>query len=330
MRFRWRRSSSPEGDRDLRDGNWLESKGVENVSGMNKGGSQMAGPVKVTMTHAIHSCGILDDGKIIYGGEAAGYVLRCRTERKIYFAGDTNVFSDMALIQELYPPALAFLPIGDLFTMSPHEAAMACRLLKRGQGDPDALRDVSSVNRPSRAAGCGDPRPGDGSVDARTGPPGALVGRIWENVRMTRSILLAILSIAALQAADKRLITATDIYSFHWLADPQISPDGKQVVYTSVKVNAKKDGYDTALFIVPTSGGAPRQLTAGTGRCFAAVVAGRQAARVYTRHSGADFHFADGRRRGDAAHGCRQGRIVTAVVARREDDRIPIDDEGRR
>jgi L-ascorbate metabolism protein UlaG (beta-lactamase superfamily) len=109
---------------------WLESKGVKNASGMNKGGSQMCGAVKVTMTHAIHSCGILDEGKIIYGGEAAGYVLTLPDERTIYFAGDTNVFSDMALIHQLYKPELAFLPIGDLFTMSPKEAAMACRLLK--------------------------------------------------------------------------------------------------------------------------------------------------------------------------------------------------------
>ena len=109
---------------------WLESKGVKNTMGMNKGGSVMCGPVKVTMTHAIHSCGILDDGKIIYGGEAAGYVLTLPDKRTIYMAGDTNVFSDMALIQELYSPQLAFLPIGDLYTMSPHEAAKACRLLK--------------------------------------------------------------------------------------------------------------------------------------------------------------------------------------------------------
>ena len=109
---------------------WLESKGVKNLSGMNKGGSQMAGPVKVTMTHAIHSCGIIDGDQIIYGGEAAGYVLRFPDGRSLYYAGDTNVFSDMALIQELYQPELAFLPIGDLFTMSPHEAALACRLLK--------------------------------------------------------------------------------------------------------------------------------------------------------------------------------------------------------
>lgn len=109
---------------------WLESKGVKNCTAMNKGGTQQVGPLSVTMTHAIHSCGILDDGKIIYGGEAAGYVLHLPDGRRIYFAGDTNVFSDMALIQELYRPQLAFLPIGDLFTMGPREAAVACRLLK--------------------------------------------------------------------------------------------------------------------------------------------------------------------------------------------------------
>lgn len=109
---------------------WLESKGAENTIGMNKGGTVDLGFVKLTMTHAIHSCGILDDGKIIYGGEAAGYVLTFIDGRRIYFAGDTNVFSDMALIQELYQPDLAFLPIGDLFTMSPHEAAKAAELLK--------------------------------------------------------------------------------------------------------------------------------------------------------------------------------------------------------
>ncbi|MBS1874139.1 MAG: metal-dependent hydrolase [Acidobacteria bacterium] len=108
---------------------WLETKGVVNTSAMNKGGSQMVGPVKVTMVHAVHSCGIIDDGKIIYGGEACGYVLRLPNNRCIYFAGDTNVFTDMELIRELYRPELAFLPIGDLFTMSPHEASMAAKLL---------------------------------------------------------------------------------------------------------------------------------------------------------------------------------------------------------
>src|ERR1019366_8163084 len=70
---------------------WLESQGVENLNPMNKGGTQKIGSVTITMTHAVHSCGILDNGRIIYGGEAAGYVLRFHDHRTLYFAGDTNV-----------------------------------------------------------------------------------------------------------------------------------------------------------------------------------------------------------------------------------------------
>jgi L-ascorbate metabolism protein UlaG (beta-lactamase superfamily) len=109
---------------------WLESKGTTNTAPMNKGGSQQAGPVTVTMTHAVHSCGILDGGQIVYGGEACGFVLTLHDSRRIYFAGDTNVFTDMQLIAQLYSPELVFLPIGDLFTMGAREAAAACRLLR--------------------------------------------------------------------------------------------------------------------------------------------------------------------------------------------------------
>lgn len=110
---------------------WLTKKGAETCRPMNKGGSQQVGAVTVTMTHAVHSCGISDDdGSIIYGGEAAGYVLKFEDGRVAYFSGDTNVFMDMQLIAELYKPELVFLPIGDLFTMSPREAAVACRLLE--------------------------------------------------------------------------------------------------------------------------------------------------------------------------------------------------------
>ena len=109
---------------------WLESKGVANTSPMNKGGTQAVGSLKATMVHADHSCGILDDGQIIYGGEACGYVIELPDGRRLYHAGDTNVFGDMALIRELYSPELALLPIGDHFTMGPREAALACRLLR--------------------------------------------------------------------------------------------------------------------------------------------------------------------------------------------------------
>lgn len=110
-------------------GVWLESKGVEQVGGMNKGGSQEGAGVKFTMVHADHSCGILDDGKIIYGGDPCGYIMTFADGFKAYYAGDTNVFGDMALIGELYQPDVAFLPIGDLYTMGPLEAAKAVELL---------------------------------------------------------------------------------------------------------------------------------------------------------------------------------------------------------
>jgi L-ascorbate metabolism protein UlaG (beta-lactamase superfamily) len=109
---------------------WLEKQGVKHTRPMNKGGSQMVGSVNVTMVHAVHSCGISDGDQIIYGGEASGYVLRFDDARTIYFSGDTNVFADMQLIEQLYKPDLAFLPIGGLFTMAPYEAALALKLLQ--------------------------------------------------------------------------------------------------------------------------------------------------------------------------------------------------------
>jgi L-ascorbate metabolism protein UlaG (beta-lactamase superfamily) len=109
---------------------WLQKKGVQRVAPMNKGGSQRVGEIWVTMVHADHSCGIEDDGQVIYGGEACGYVIQCENGVRIYHAGDTNVFGDMQIIHDLYQPHVAILPIGDVFTMGPREAAYACRLLK--------------------------------------------------------------------------------------------------------------------------------------------------------------------------------------------------------
>jgi L-ascorbate metabolism protein UlaG (beta-lactamase superfamily) len=77
----------------------------------NKGGTQKVGDFKVTMTHAFHSSSIDENGE------------------RLYHAGDTAVFGDMKLIAEIYKPELAFLPIGDIFTMGPREAAFAIRLL---------------------------------------------------------------------------------------------------------------------------------------------------------------------------------------------------------
>jgi L-ascorbate metabolism protein UlaG (beta-lactamase superfamily) len=109
---------------------WLEKKGVKNTVGMNKGGTVDLGFAKLTMTHALHSCSIKDGDNLIYGGEAAGYVIKLPNGKTAYFAGDTALFSDMALIHELHKPEIAFLPIGDHFTMGTHEAAHAARMLK--------------------------------------------------------------------------------------------------------------------------------------------------------------------------------------------------------
>jgi L-ascorbate metabolism protein UlaG (beta-lactamase superfamily) len=92
----------------------------------------------------------------IYGGEAGGYIVKLPGGVSIYHAGDTNVFGDMKLIGEMYKPDLACLPIGDVFTMGPREAAMAIRLLGVKHvipvhyltfplltGTPDALRQES-------------------------------------------------------------------------------------------------------------------------------------------------------------------------------------------
>lgn len=108
---------------------WLGSKGVENCSPMNTGGSQEVLGCKVTMVRADHSSGIQDGAEIVYGGDAGGYVMRLPDGYTFYHAGDTALFSDMQLIAEIHRPELAFLPIGDRFTMDPHQAARACRLL---------------------------------------------------------------------------------------------------------------------------------------------------------------------------------------------------------
>ena len=96
---------------------------------MNKGGSQEIAGLRVTMTDARHSGGFIDNGQMVYMGEPAGYVVRLEDGRAIYFAGDTSLFGDMRLIGEIYKPEIAFLPIGDRFTMDPAAAARACELL---------------------------------------------------------------------------------------------------------------------------------------------------------------------------------------------------------
>ena len=105
---------------------WLQGKGVESVRDPNKGGTVVLDGVKVTLTHAQHSSST-NDGT--YAGEPCGLVVELEDGFTLYFAGDTNVFGDMALIARIYAPDVAVLPIGDHYTMGPREAAVALELL---------------------------------------------------------------------------------------------------------------------------------------------------------------------------------------------------------
>jgi dipeptidyl aminopeptidase/acylaminoacyl peptidase len=53
--------------------------------------------------------------------------------------------------------------------------------------------------------------------------------------------------------AQKRNITEKDIFSFTWIGDTQLSPDGSHAAYVQTTVNAKRDGYDTAIYLLDTA-----------------------------------------------------------------------------
>jgi L-ascorbate metabolism protein UlaG (beta-lactamase superfamily) len=109
----------------------------EQLIRFNKSGSvQPLGPdITITMVRAEHSSDIVhtdaDTKKMTVhpGGEPAGYIIELEDGFKIYHAGDTGVFGDMAYIGSYYEPDLALLPIGGHFTMDPTHAAYAVRNL---------------------------------------------------------------------------------------------------------------------------------------------------------------------------------------------------------
>jgi dipeptidyl aminopeptidase/acylaminoacyl peptidase len=69
---------------------------------------------------------------------------------------------------------------------------------------------------------------------------------------------------APVRGQEPRLITERDLLEFIWIADPQIAPDGSQVVFTRVVITEARDDYDTALWIVSATGNVPaRPLTTG-------------------------------------------------------------------
>lgn len=104
---------------------YLASKGIP-AEPMNIGGSITVDGVGFTMTPALHSSWLEEEGMGFYGGTAAGFVITM-DGTTVYHAGDTALFSDMQLIRDLYRPDVALLPIGGRYTMGPEEAMVAAR-----------------------------------------------------------------------------------------------------------------------------------------------------------------------------------------------------------
>ena len=106
---------------------WLASKGAKAIDPMNTGGTTDQDGFTVTFVRADHSSTMIEDDVFIPLGLPNGIVLRAPGEPVIYHMGDTDVFGDMALIQERYAPDVIFAPIGDRFTMGAEGAAFALK-----------------------------------------------------------------------------------------------------------------------------------------------------------------------------------------------------------
>ncbi|GGE47118.1 UPF0173 metal-dependent hydrolase [Agaricicola taiwanensis] len=107
--------------------NWLKGKGLTKLDPMNTGGTTDQGGFAVTMVQAFHSSGTAEGGVSQYLGDPHGLIVSVPDGHTIYHMGDTGIFGDMELINELYEPTIGFVPIGDRFTMGGKIAAYACR-----------------------------------------------------------------------------------------------------------------------------------------------------------------------------------------------------------
>jgi L-ascorbate metabolism protein UlaG (beta-lactamase superfamily) len=108
-------------------GMWLVSQGLEKFNPMNTGGTTELDGFAVTLVRADHSSGDVMNDVPIYLGNPNGIIVRATGEPTVYHMGDTDVFSDMGLIAEMYDPAIAMVPIGDRFTMGAWSAALAVK-----------------------------------------------------------------------------------------------------------------------------------------------------------------------------------------------------------
>ncbi len=109
-------------------GSWLGTKGVEKLELGNTGGTVGLGGFSATFTNALHSSAqVTEDGVSHALGSANGLMLHFDDEPTLFHMGDTDIFSDMALINELHQPDIGLVPIGDRFTMGGAVAALACQ-----------------------------------------------------------------------------------------------------------------------------------------------------------------------------------------------------------
>jgi L-ascorbate metabolism protein UlaG (beta-lactamase superfamily) len=109
---------------------WLARQGLKAMDPMNSGGTTDQGEFSVTLTVAFHSSATMDENGITHDlGLPHGIVVtpKMAGEPTIYHMGDTEVFSDMALIDELHKPDVAIVPVGDRFTMDGKRGALAVR-----------------------------------------------------------------------------------------------------------------------------------------------------------------------------------------------------------
>jgi L-ascorbate metabolism protein UlaG (beta-lactamase superfamily) len=105
---------------------YLNGLGVAKINPGNPGGTIAGEGFDVTFTKAFHSSSVIIDGKPLYLGYACGLIIRAEG-KTIYDMGDTEIFGDMALVQEVFEPDVGLVPIGDRFTMGAKQAAMACK-----------------------------------------------------------------------------------------------------------------------------------------------------------------------------------------------------------
>lgn len=106
---------------------YLASQGVEKVDPGNPGGTLPHEDFDLTFVPAWHSSSTIVDGHPLYLGSACGLVIRPKQDKTVYHMGDTDIFPDMELINELHKPQIGFVPIGDRFTMGAKTAALACK-----------------------------------------------------------------------------------------------------------------------------------------------------------------------------------------------------------